>query len=102
MSESNNYAMGLLQTIKKAAKEAVEADKPCTWVYGTVISIETDTTELIIKLSDKLELTDFFLVFGQNIRKENLKIDDKLILLQQAGGQHFYVMDKVGDENASV
>lgn len=77
--------------------EAVRASKPCDFLYGVVVDDGTLVPDGVIrlKLSDKLEIDDKFLVWGRNVSRENIEIGDRLILLQKAGGQLFYVMDKL-------
>ena len=78
----------LFNLLKQIAVNAVASTKPCNWCYGYVKSTET----LKVTLSDKLEIDEDFIEFG-SFKKENLKIGDKLILLQKAGGQLFLLLD---------
>lgn len=84
----------LIYLIKKIAVEAVERNKPSTWLYGNVTSV----TPLTTKLKENLNIDEDFIEFG-SFKKENIEIGDKLILLQQAGGQLFLCLDiiKAGD-----
>lgn len=82
----------LIQLIKRAAVEAVEAAKPCDYRIGTVI----DTSPLKIKLSQTIELEEDFLDLTQNVAKENaLKKGEKVLMLRKAGGQRYAVIDRV-------
>ena len=77
------------QIIKQAAIEAVEASKPCEWVVGTVIS----TSPLKVKIDQKLTLSQTFIVIGQRMKDTVFKLNDKVILLKQRGGQKFLLLD---------
>lgn len=139
----------IIETIKKAALDAVENSSPTSIMYGTVISVKP----LEIQIEQKLLLTSEFLILTKNvidyeteitvnwsteeknfnsnhshncnvisneevsvtIENQNielthnhnmtgkkkiiihngLKTNDKVILLQQQGGQKFIVLDKI-------
>lgn len=101
----------MIQIIKKAAIEAVEASNPTKLLYGTVKSI----SPLTIKIDQKFTIPEEFLVLTKNVRdykvkmsvnggieqeytvKNSLKAGDKVILLREQGGQKYIVIDKVGD-----
>lgn len=110
--------MNLVQVIKQAAVEAVEASEPSDFLYGTVKS----SSPLVITVDQKLELTSSFLLLTSNVRDYELKITvdmttdddehsvtgeqtitvhnglksgDKVILLKQKGGQKFIVLDRI-------
>lgn len=53
----------LLQTIKKAAKEAVDSSNPCGILFGTVIS----TNPLQINVEQKMTLDRQFLILTKNV-----------------------------------
>lgn len=102
----------LVQVIKKAAIEAVEASKPMCYRYGTV----KETKPLMIQIDQKLILSSEFLVVSEHLTdyeveieseienaekatltvKKSLKVGDKVILLRQMGGQQYLVYDRVG------
>lgn len=101
--------MNLLQVIKQAAMEAVEASEPSDFIFGTVKS----TTPLIVTIDQKLELTSEFLILTSNVSDYKVKITsstseqmvtihnglkngDKVILIKQKGGQKYLVLDKIG------
>lgn len=98
----------LLQTIKQAAVEAVETSNPMKIMYGTVVD-----TSPSIRLDQKFTLPSDFLILTKNVRKyetvmlidgtekevmidNSLKVGDKVILIQEQGGQKYIVLDKVG------
>ena len=80
----------LLQTIKLAAVEAVEAAKPCTVVYGTV----KKKSPLTINVDQKLNLTSAFLVVTKTA-KDNINAGDTVVMMRMQGGQQYLVLDKV-------
>lgn len=98
----------LIQIIKKAAVEAVEASNPTKVLYGTVIN-----SSPAIKIDQKFTITKEFIVLTNNVKRHNvnavideepktitidnsLKAGDKVILIQEQGGQKYIVLDKVG------
>ena len=101
----------LVQIIKKAALEAVEASNPANVVFGTVLS----ANPLSIRVDQKIILTEEFLVRSRNVTDYEteativsqgreriiihnaLAVGDKVILMKMQGGQKYVVMDKVGD-----
>ena len=86
--------------IKEIAVKAVSNMNPCQIVFATadtVIKNESgEVVDLELRVNDKLLLSLEMILFGQAIPKNSIKEGDKLILLRQAGGQLFYVMDKGG------
>ena len=112
----------LLQVIKQAAMDAVEASEPSDFIYGTVKS----ASPLIVTIDQKLELTSGFLLLTSNVSDYEVKITvdmktddgehsvsgeqtitvhnglengDKVILIKQKGGQKYIVLDKIGGES---
>ena len=116
----------LVQLVKQAALEAVEASKPLKIVYGTVIS----SKPLKIKIDQKITLTEEFLTLTRNVTdyeteftvdaisvyhttksipsdtwadKQKIKVHnalnagEKVILLREQGGQNYIVLDRVGE-----
>lgn len=98
----------LIELIKKAALDAVEASKPCTVVYGKVISVNP----LKINVEQKLTLTKAQLIMTRNATdfKTNMTINhnteevtvhnslvvgDKVLLLRLQGGQQYIVWDRL-------
>ena len=98
----------LIQIIKKAAVEAVEASNPTKVLYGTVIN-----STPAIKIDQKFTITKEFIVLTNNVKRHNvnvvieqepktitidnsLRVGDKVILIQEQGGQKYIVLDKVG------
>lgn len=99
-----------VKLIKKAAVEAVNASNPADIAFGKVVS----EVPLKIKVDQKLILTEKQLVLTRNVTNheiemqvENqvrkkylvynaLKNDEKVILMQMAGGQRYVVIDRIG------
>lgn len=79
----------LLQLIKQAAVEAVEASKPAAILFGKV----SDSAPLSIFVDQKLTLSAEFLVITDKVK--SLTVGDKVILLRMQGGQKYIVLDKV-------
>ena len=81
----------LIEIIKKAAMEAVEASNPTKVLYGTVVDSSPS-----IKIDQKFTIPKDFIVVTKRIKEEGLNAGDKVVLLQEQGGQSFIVLDKVG------
>ena len=79
----------LIESIKKASLEAVEASKPCAVMFGSV------TSEIPFKISveQKLALTETQLIMTKDVTYYS--IGDKILLLRMQGGQKYVLMDKV-------
>lgn len=97
----------LVRAVKKAAVEAVSAQKPMSMYLGEVISEQP----LKIRIDQKLTLTTSQLILpkslsnykieykdGEKIKEytvlNSLKKNDKVILLRCDGGQKFIVIDR--------
>lgn len=105
--------MNLLETIKTASIDAINASKPVEIVFGIVLSVNP----LKINLEQKLTLSESFLIVPEEFtdRKINividdeekeieiknaLKIDDKLILARLQGGQKYLVLSRLAEVDA--
>lgn len=97
-----------VQLIKKIGKEEREASKPCNSVMAKVVALHPlkvslnqkhMISELIIDIPKSL--TDYDIEISINGMKNKctvhnaLKVGDKLILLRQAGGQKYTVLDRM-------
>lgn len=71
--------------------EAVEASSPTKVMYGTVVDSSPS-----IKIDQKFTISKEFIVIPKRIAEEGLISGDKVILLQEQGGQKYIVLDKVG------
>lgn len=103
MLDSND----LYNSIKLAAMKAVETSKPSDFLFGTVVS----DSPLRISIEQKLTLgsaqlvltrnvTDFKITITDGEKREvtihnGLKVNDKVVLIKQKGGQKFLVVDRV-------
>lgn len=85
----------LLNTIKQAAIEAVDAKKPVQICFGKVINI----SPLQILIDQKIILDSSFLVLTKNVTYFNkLEKGEEVILLRMQGGQKYIVLDMIGGE----
>ena len=78
-----------MQTIKRAAVEAVEADLPAAPFVGTV----EEESPLLVRLDQRLVLPGQRLIFLEDI--EPLKEGQRIALLRFAGGQRYLVLGKL-------
>lgn len=76
----------LVQTIKKAAIEAVEAGEPTALFMGTV----EETDPLRVRLNQRLTLSEERVIFLED--QDPPEEDDKLALLRFTGGQRYLVL----------
>ncbi len=120
-------ASGFVSEIKKIAVNAVNSEKPCNIVFGSVIS----DSPLKINVEQKLTLSEDQLILSRNVtdyeieiniedknkwlteiedlhkheikgRKKlkvlgKLKTGEKVILARVYGGQKFVVLDRIGE-----
>lgn len=83
----------ILELIKKAAIDAVEAMQPCQIVFGKITSL----SPLKISIDQKLTLTTAQLAFtqtGRNFINAQQTAGAKVAMLRQKGGQMYLVLDK--------
>lgn len=117
-------ANGLVQSMKKAAVDAVDATKPVNVYFGEVRTV----SPLTINVEQKMVLgegqliltrnvTDFETMVTMNWESEEdssashshmitgqkqitihnaLEVDEEVILIRQQGGQKFIVLDRIG------
>jgi lipoate-protein ligase B len=85
--------LDLIQTIKKAALQAVQASKPMGIYYGMV----TATSPLTVEIERGLAVSGVALIVPSAFLNplNPLKINDKLIMLRQQGGQAYLVHSRV-------
>lgn len=74
--------------------DAFRASKPCDVVIGTIVS----ESPLKVRINQKMALTSNFVSMTQTAKSRLLKNGDKVLMLRQSGGQRYYIMDKVVDE----
>lgn len=75
-----------LQSIKRAAVEAVEAGEPAAPFLGTVVS----EAPLLVRLNQRLTLPSQRLVLLAHVDRP--AVGDRLALLRFAGGQRYLVL----------
>ena len=84
-------ASNLVQLLKQISKEEREASKPCDVVIGTVNSV----APLKISISQKMYLTEEFLIRTSYFAQLEIEKDDSVIMIRKQGGQEFLLIDKV-------
>ena len=112
----------LVELIKQISSETQNAGQPADIVYGTVVS----TSPLCIMKDQKTTLTSDFLILTKSVTKHQVDMNfscitesedghshkinfsskvtvnnqlndnDKVIMIKQAGGQSYIVLDKIG------
>ena len=87
---------GLIEAIKKAALDAVNATKPVAVLFGKVVS----ASPLKINVEQKMTLEGAQLILTRNVTDHptlgGLKNGDEVILIRMQGGQQFLVIDRLG------
>lgn len=83
MSNSN-----LLQLIKQAAVEVIEASTPSDIHVGHIKSINP----FVLHVAD-VDIPHDFIVIADSLTN-NLEVNDKVIVISNQGGQLFFVVDK--------
>lgn len=78
----------LLQLIKKAAVEAVNASKPCATYVGKVKTV----SPLKVAVGQKMILEKDFLDITTTAN-ERMEKGSKVLLIRQAGGQKYTIID---------
>lgn len=94
----------LIETIKKAAIDAVRASNPVVFLFGTVVK----ENPLTINIEQKMELTEEFFILTNAVKlyetkindqkaiiDNSLKKDEQVILARMQGGQRFIVLDRM-------
>ena len=79
----------LVQLIKRAAIEAVEASKPCIIKLGRVKSVNP----LKISIGQKITLDEDFLYVTATAKANIKKKETRVILIRQQGGKKYIVLD---------
>ena len=102
--ESGVMKMTMINLIKKAAKDAIEASNPVSILYGEVL--ESDPLKILV--DQRFTLTKSFLIQTDSTTELSLTINgaqytlrpplqagDKVVLVRMQGGQKYLVLDKV-------
>lgn len=101
-------ATGIIDTVKRAAMEAMENDKPTDLRYGKVVSV----SPLKVQVTNQFTIPSSMLVVPQHLtnyevsvtldedRKKMtihnaLQVNDKVALIRQKGGQSYLILDRV-------
>lgn len=81
----------LLKIIKKAAVDAVNAQKPVAVCFGKVIG----TSPLKISVEQKMTLGAAQLILTNTVKENALISGDDVCMLRMQGGQKYVVVDKL-------
>ncbi len=88
----------ILQVIKKAAVDAVEANSPTQVLFGFVENLNP----LEIRLNQQLLLTEKYIILGSTIRvllyNNQLEKGSRVLLIREQGGQKYLASDIIPDE----
>lgn len=84
-------SVDLLNVIKKAAMDAMNASQPSDFCFGKVTSMNP----LKILVEQKMTLGKAQLVMTETVSKVSLKQNDEVVLLKKKGGQKYLILDKV-------
>ena len=82
----------LVKLVKRAAVDAVRAQRPVEVLFGTVVS----PSPLRVSLDQKLTLSGSQLIRPKSLM--GLRAGEKVLLLQMQGGQKFVVLDSLEEE----
>ena len=84
-------ATDLLNAVKKAALDAVDASQPSDFCFGKVISI----SPIKVLVEQKLILSQAQLVLTETVAINSpLVVGDQVVLLKKKGGQKYLILDK--------
>jgi hypothetical protein len=82
----------LVESIKKAALDAVDNSSPCCLIFGKVIQESPLRIQVNTKLIlEKSQLFITSIVSGKNY----LKNGNEVVMIRQKGGQEYLVIDRV-------
>lgn len=82
---------GFLKIVKKAAVDAVNAEKPVAVCFGRVVG----TSPLKISVEQKMALGAAQLILTNTVKENALFAGDSVCLLRMQGGQKYVVVDKL-------
>lgn len=80
-----------LKIVKKAAVDAVNAEKPAAVCFGKVVG----TSPLEISVEQKMTLGAAQLILTNTVKDNTLFVGDSVCLLRMQGGQKYMVVDKL-------
>lgn len=75
-----------LQLVKKAAIDAVKAQKPCDVMYATVQSVNP----VSIRLESSMIVPEEMLILTRNIISQ-ISINDSVAVIRKQGGQKYLI-----------
>ena len=78
----------LVQLIKKIALDAVNTSKPCNTIVGKVQKL----SPINVSVGQKIILDEDFLDVTSTA-KENMREGSRVLIIRQAGGQRYVVID---------
>ena len=82
---------GFLKIVKKAAVDAVNAEKPAAVCFGKVVG----TSPLEISVEQKMTLGEAQLILTNTVKENEPAEGDNVCLLRMQGGQKYVVVDKL-------
>ncbi|MFS0657055.1 DUF2577 family protein [Bacillus sp. 179-C3.3 HS] len=88
--------MRFSEAIKRLAVNAVDAASPIDLVFGEVM--RTSPLQIRLNENSKLILPEELLIWPKRLNKgedDELKTGDSIMVLAMAGGQTFYIIDKL-------
>ncbi len=88
MPDANEF----VALLKKAAVDAVDAQKPTTVCFGVV----SGTSPLQINVEQKMTLGTLQLILTERVTENGLEEGDQVILIRMQGGQKYIVLDRIG------
>ena len=82
--------MSLDQVVRRIVTDTVAASAPCNVIQGKVLKLSPP----------KVQITDKLIISGSQVAmtstaKKGVAVDDTVLLIRVAGGQKFYIIDKV-------
>ena len=80
-----------LKIVKKAAVDAVNAEKPVNVCFGKVVG----TSPIEISVEQKMTLGAAQLILTNTVKDNTLLVGDSVCLLRMQGGQKYVVVDKL-------
>lgn len=89
MSEGVLLMPSLLESIKKAAVDAVDASNPTAVLIGTIKSLDPVTMDI----EQRLSLGPMQIIITKKI--SDLVVGDIVVILRVQGGQKYVIIDKV-------
>ena len=80
--------------IKSLASNQIQSEQPTMLVFGTAVTGHEEG-KITVRISQKMVLTEDFLIFSNLRSRSSITKGESLILLRQWGGQKFLVLGGV-------